>query len=163
MRLTLSVLGVVGFVLVILSLNAPWLTFEPEDPRDWEWNRSIGYFSMDLVDLTTGKYNAYAIALYLVVVGAVMSISSLLGGFATLAGICMFVTGTLTEDRVIYLGGGGASVELSLSLGIGFYIALIGTALTLVSIWYPLDVSSDGRRHPKPDFRTWHLSRTVGA
>jgi hypothetical protein len=156
MRFTVNMLGIIGVVLTILSMNMTWLTTEVDE---WEAEDSLTYYSRYIG--ATGDFDraAYSAALYLMVAGIVISISSLLGGFVILAGVFSFAIGRLMDDSLVYLGGGGsAPADASLTLGIGFYVALVAAVIVILSIVNPLDVTVGGRG-PKPKYRTWHLSR----
>lgn len=155
MRLAVSALGVVGIVIVIFSIGAPWLTAQIEE---WETTRTLWDHS-DYIGVTPDSERfAYSVAVYMVVVGVAISVSSLLGGFIVLAGTCTFVIGRLFDDTLDNMGGGSAPVDSSLSLGIGVYIALVGAVVIILSIAYPMDVEIGGRTG-RPKFRTWYLSR----
>jgi len=155
MRLAVSVLGVVGILVTIASIGTPWLTVHVDD---WEATHSLWEYSDYLGATLDSERAAYGIAVYIVVIGVAISVSSLLGGFVVLAGICTFLAGRLFDDTIANMGGGSTSADGSLSLGIGVYIALVGAVLIVLSIPHPIDVTVGGRVE-KPKFRTWHLSR----
>jgi len=154
MRLTVSALGALGIMMVALSVFVPWLAI---DYGDVEVTHPLTYFSRNLNYVPDSHSTAYAISLYIIVVGLAISLSSLLGGFFLLAGICVFTLGRLTGDS-LYSGGSGLFAEVDVSLGFGFFLALGGAMLVLISIKYPLDVAIGGSRL-RPRLRTWHLNR----
>ncbi len=155
MRLSVSVMGVVGILIVFLSMGAPWLTVQVDE---WEASQTLRDYSAHVDDTPDSERFAYGIALYVVVVGIAISVSSLLGGFVVLAGTCTFLIGRLFDDTFANVGGSSTIGEASMSIGIGFYIALVGAIMIILSISRPLGTTVGGRGD-RPKFRTWHLSR----
>lgn len=154
MRLAVSALGVIGIVIVVFSIGSTWLTIQVEE---WEAADTLWDCSIYVGVTPDSERFAYSVAVYMVVVGVAISVSSLLGGFVVLAGTCTFMIGRLFDDTLANMGG-GTPVGSSLSLGIGVYIALVGAVVIILSIAYPMHVEIGGRTG-RPKFRTWHLSR----
>jgi hypothetical protein len=154
MRLSVSILGVVGVALTFASLLLPWLEVEFFDQTSerllTDYDIYVGYTS----DL---ERFAYSTALYVIVIGLAVSVYSLLGGFVTLAGACTFILGGAFGESEMAFGSWeltGATV----SPGIGVYAAFTAALAMIVAIMYPMEVGA-GKGAPRPKFRTWHLTR----
>lgn len=157
MRLSLSILGVTGVILTVVSLLLPWVVREYSDPTA-EFETTLThfevYFASDPVELTQA---AFAAALYMVIVGLAISIYSLLGGFVTLAGTITFAMAGFFGDDKVYSFADENFVGLSVVLGIGLLIGFVAAAVMIVAIKFPVEVGF-GREGSRPRFRTWHLS-----
>lgn len=153
MRLTASVLGVVGVALAFASLLLPWVVIEF---AEMTFEHPLTDFDIYLGSTDEVGRFAYSTALYIFVIGLVVSIYSLLGGFITLAGTCTFALGGLLSRDLTWAFG--ESDGVTASPGIGLYLALAASLIIIVAIKYPVDLVS-GKGEPRPRFRTWRLSR----
>lgn len=153
MRLSVSVLGVLGVVLVLASVQLPWLELEFFDQTHEELLTDYDVYIGSTEPL---EQFAYSTALYLMFVGFAVSVYSLLGGFITLAGACTFALGGLLGDTP--LRAWGESEWGAVSPGIGLYLAFAAALVTVVAIRYPVDLNI-GVGASRPKTRTWHLSR----
>lgn len=155
MRFTVSVLGVVGVALTFASLLLPWIAVEFFDQTSerflTEYDIYLGYTN----DL---ERFAYSTALYMMVIGVVISVYSLLGGFITLAGACTFALGGMLGENESMAFGSWELTGATVSPGMGLYVAFVAGLITMVAIKYPAEVGT-GKGAPRPRFRTWHLSR----
>lgn len=159
MRFSVSLLGAIGVALTVASISMLWLVVEhveqngsPSEYLLTDFDNSLG------ADISDTNHFAYSTALYLIVIGMVVSVSSLLGGFITLAGVSTFAIGGLVGDNPILSFGSSEAYEVNTYPGIGFYLAIIATVIMIISMRYPLEVGF-GTGDKRSRFRTWHLSR----
>ena len=153
MRLSVSILGVVGVVLVFASMQLPWLEMELFDQMI---EKPLTDYYVYIGWTERLEMFAYSTALYLMFVGFAVSIYSLLGGFITLAGACTFALGGLLGDTP--LRAFGEFAEFTISPEIGLYLGFAAAIVTIVAIRYPVELCI-GRDAPRPKTRTWYLSR----
>lgn len=155
MRLSVSILGVVGVALTFASLLLPWVEVEFFDQTSerllTDYDIYVGY--------TSGLERfAYSTALYMIVIGLAVSVYSLLGGVITLAGACTFALGGTFGESDFMAFGTWELTGATISPGIGIYVAFTAALAMIVAIMYPMEVGA-GKDAPRPKYRTWHLSR----
>ena len=161
MRLEISLTCVAGVVLAVISVSQPWLMIENFDRSGGSHIMELGftYFNkLDLTQLPFGGFDqiAFFVAMYLIIIGIAITVSSMLGGFVQLAGVALFaIGGVIGEGNWSF---GLHSIYFRVYPGIGFYLAIVGVALVILSMKFPLEVGF-GKGSDRPRFRTWHLSR----
>ncbi|GEM_PF-2698771 len=162
MRITLSLMCVIGIALMVASISLPWLVRDYDDTPPGEGRSSETNLLTDFdywlgSDPSEFLNFAYSTALYLMVVGLAISITSMLGGFVALAGVCTFTVGGAMGDNPLLTFGTSPSGSVAVYPGIGFYLGIVAAAIIIASIVFPLEVGID-KGAPRPRFRTWHLS-----
>lgn len=155
MRLSLSILGVAGVILTVLSLSLPWVVREYSDPPA-EFETTLTHFEVYFASDQLTRA-AFAAALYMVIVGLAISIYSLLGGFVTLAGTITFAMAGFFGDDKVYSFADENVVGLTVVPGIGLLIGFVAAAVMIAAIKFPVEVGF-GREGSRPMLRTWHLS-----
>jgi hypothetical protein len=154
MRVSVSVLGVLGVALTFASLLLPWLEV---DFFDHTTERTLTYFENYLANTIDLERFAYSTALYIMVIGLAVSVCSLLGGFITLAGACTFALGGILGDMDGVAFGSWELTGATVSPGIGLYVAFTAALAMIIATVYPIEVGV-GKGASRPKYRTWHVS-----
>ncbi|MDQ1372329.1 MAG: hypothetical protein QG582_1245 [Candidatus Thermoplasmatota archaeon] len=155
MRVSVSVLGVLGAALTFASLLLPWLEV---DVFDYSWERPLWEFDYYLASTNDLERFAYSTALYIMVIGLAVSIWSLLGGFITLAGACTFALGGILGEIDGVAFGSSELTGATVSPGVGLYVAFTAALAMIIATVYPIEAGV-GKGASRPKYRTWHVSR----
>ncbi|MEM3437353.1 MAG: hypothetical protein QXP55_02300 [Nitrososphaerales archaeon] len=117
----LNPIGIIGGIILIISPFLPWI--------------SILFFNLSLLDFlrlsTIAAGTAYYIILIILILlllgGIVALFNGLIGGIIGLVGVIIFT---------ILLFAGGETFGVAAYLGIGYYLAWIGTIICIIStVW----------------------------
>ena len=155
MRVSVSVVGVLGVALTFASLLLPWLEV---DAFDHTTERTLTYFENYLANTNDLERFAYSTALYIMVIGLAVSVCSLLGGFITLTGACTFALGGILGDMDGVAFGSWELIGATVSPGVGLYVAFTAALAMIIATVYPIEAGV-GKGASRPKYRTWHVGR----
>lgn len=112
----LNPIGIIGGIVLIISPFLPWF--------------SVLIFTVSLLDIVLlGDLVALLILILLVLGGIVSFFKGLIGGIIGLIGAIIFTI-------LLFVGIGTITPELLGFLGIGYYLAWIGSIISIASIIY---------------------------
>ncbi|HIJ18025.1 MAG TPA: hypothetical protein HA364_09660 [Thermoplasmata archaeon] len=167
---------VVGAALGLVSIFLPWLGldfYQYHPPFSSLYQSTLIGPSLNLLEVVTYMFGAVTVFCAIYAVGAIMSMLTPLGGVLQAIGLSGFIYGFALSggeyrvalfERVSDITYGSmpafVSVEATLSLGVGYYIAMLSTFIVL---WSPSAAVRAVREGPLVHNRiaalAWNTSR----